>query len=428
MSPLNPAAAEWKPSSSVWAAAPKAISQQDSHFSITKGFNPHISATHAAPVPTAKQQVDEAFPALGSTVNIKGGNQINSAPSTKSWKVIASNVSKAGKVTTVEAASSTVSPGAAAAPLWQSPGESTNINTNVSHNIQQALKARPARQTSYGPVAADRSQNQLHPAPKVIKNNGPVSAFASDPPSANVSTTQGSLKNGLNGMAQQAASAALAATAPRPTVQASPSPASTPNAVPVGTISTPFNLSIPTNTSPAPVRTGRPMRQASPLSAALTAATAAAQAALSGSPSQVPYAGGPRKFLQPTNFIGTGPPGTPSPSGAGGSTPGSGAAATPSQPIAIRSRGSRVQLTMEDVMEAEEDEERARRIEQRRKAADGGALVALVVGAGAAAGGVKQGGDECMTFEEAFETHSRSSSVSDWRGEWLQGCVKVGLY
>lgn len=87
-----------------------------------------------------------------------------------------------------------------------------------------------------------------------------------------------------------------------------------------------------------------------------------------------------------------------------------------SMPIAIRSRGSRQQLTMEDVMEAEEDEERQRRLDKRRAAAAGAAGAAK--GAASGGGGVTLNhgaGEESMTFEEAFETASvasRSSSIA----------------
>ncbi len=113
------------------------------------------------------------------------------------------------------------------------------------------------------------------------------------------------------------------------------------------------------------------------------------------------------------------PVATPSPSGAGrngGDAMTSPGSLPASVPIAIRSRGSRQQLTMEDVMEAEEDEERQRRLDKRRVAATEAACA--VTGAASGGGGVPLqhgAGEVSMTFEEAFETASvasRSSSVS----------------
>ncbi|GIL62360.1 hypothetical protein Vafri_16524 [Volvox africanus] len=208
---------------------------------------------------------------------------------------------------------------------------------------------------------------------------------------------QGSLKDLFEGLAQQAASAALSGASPRPRAAAAAVTAS----------ATPFAAgSQGPEGAPKPTA-GQAGRKASPLTMALDTAdiaAAAARAALSISPTSAlaTVAAVKAATMSPA----------PAPSRVPMSaSPGAGSVLTPSQPIAIRSRGSRQQLTMDEVIEAEEEDERSRRIAHRRKGTQ--AVVADAGGADVSGKPLHTGnGEESMTFEEAFETHSVPSRTS----------------
>ncbi|GFR47425.1 hypothetical protein Agub_g9046 [Astrephomene gubernaculifera] len=511
MAPLNPGAAEWTPAASAWAAASKAQTAKLDHSN-----NNVKQATQSTPTNPPANKTFQAkelhaadFPALGASTKAPASRNANQQGH-KSWRVVASSSASTGEAAPDGGPNSNATaPASQPTPAWPSPGEAaaaaaSSINPNTRLQQQQPAPRAPLhvpQNHSHHPHNngkhgnSKQQDNKRAPATGAAagantKSAQPAAAPAStspQPPPPPASRQQGSLKNAFDGLAQQAVAAALA---PPPSRQAhqpaaattrgfsAPAPAAA--AAPDASGSTPFASlnaqAAPANAASPSGSRPRPARKASPLSAALgaagaaAAAAAAAQSAASSAMCTPPRNSGPRP---PTSIL-AGPPSAsrmhaPSPlpstpSGSGGrsglipgSSPPSGgsAALTPSQPIAIRSRGSRQQLTMEDVMEAEEEEERAARIEQRRKqqqqqlAAAGGGSGAgnrrqqgegtgASASAAAAASGVAGGnrnrgggaagvscssggrplhsgpsGDEgVLTFEEAFETHSVGSRTS----------------
>ncbi|GIL85509.1 hypothetical protein Vretimale_13370 [Volvox reticuliferus] len=299
-----------------------------------------------------------------------------------------------------------------------------NINSNITNHHKTGKHApkhydnTPAGGKGRGPAGVRVSQKSLQPkavpvavssgfcpSPAAMVGFGALDSSSGPQACAGGATTpgsmrkQGSLKDLFEGLAQQAASAALSRASPQPRAAAVAASAS----------ATPFatGLQGPEGT-PKPTA-GHAGRKASPLTVALDSAgiaAAAARAALSISPTSAAAAVTAAAVKTSTTSS------IPVPSRAQlSASPGAGSVRTPSQPIAISSRGSRQHLTMDEVMDAEEDEERSRRIAQRRK----GTLATV-----ADAGGVDISGkplhpgigEESMTFEEAFETHSVPSRTS----------------
>ncbi|KAG2438878.1 hypothetical protein HYH02_010676 [Chlamydomonas schloesseri] len=365
------------------------------------------------------------------------------------------------------------------------PQQQPSAAPAASAQVQGPAAAGAAGAPPPPPAPAGRKPQQHQPLPQQPQQHG-----------------QGSLKHAFDGLAQQAAANALsgsggarsggiaAAAAAGTPGAAGPTPfgTSAAQAAPVGFHVNPAAAAAAaTNTPPPGKGPGAKLaRKASPLTAALNnvgSGGSSAENSNHNSPRRGPPGGGaanghghgpshggPKPSHPPGSASAAIPargggrmapplippsPGGGAGAGAGGpstlspgsaSTASSSSAMTPSQPIAIRSRGSRQQLTMDEVMEAEEDEERQRRIQQRRDdkaaaaaeaaAAAGGAVAGAAGGAakGGAAGGGPGAGpagaggkgapgpggralhagphEESMTFEEQFDTHSQASRTS----------------